>query len=250
MEATAKIGEAQKELEGVKGKHAADKEAVAASTAKALGQLAEGRARLSEAGKMTTRAGLFDYAWQRSKKIPVRVVSGNKIEGNYSMPKESAQSIIGQKGITESWVDGGARINSETEGRGQESNDMMRQATNKMWNFSQFAQDERAQEAVQKIQDAYQQAVQNYKTAERNVSRDIALAQGQMATGDQMIQAQEFEIEEGAKARDREISGAKSLAEMQKDKQAELYRRWRDRRQNAYAAISHMNPVQGEQNNA
>lgn len=77
-------------------------------------------------------------SWKKAKGsfVPIRVVSNGQIEGTYMLPKEAAESLAKEKGLTTSWANGGFNVDVRAQGRvrGAELHTALGEATNSVYN--------------------------------------------------------------------------------------------------------------------
>lgn len=159
-------------------------------------QKAAGQAKIdAAAGKIPDVPGYkeaLDQAWQSTKKtfVPIRVVSNGKIEGTYMLPKEAAENLAKEKGITTSWANGGFNVDVRVQGgriRGAELHKALGDATNSVYNKFVTSVTPKLTESIKSakgqvsqaqgvLQGAQKQLNEQYTSA----SSEIAAAQGSL----------------------------------------------------------------------
>lgn len=94
---------------------------ISAANSQLQGQYSQGTAQIdvAKSGVPTSKAAI-DTAWKQTKStfVPVRVVSGDKIEQTYYLPKESADNLVKSQGLFANYVDNGKYLNVEVQGKG------------------------------------------------------------------------------------------------------------------------------------
>ena len=222
---TARVAGAQKELKG------------------AQGQVKQGWDQVGKAREQATVDNMFKQ-WFANDKTPVRVVSGNEVQGTYYLPREAVDRLAKDQGLNGAWVDKGKNFNIEVNqgGRmqGQEIHDALREASNPNVLRSQFAQNADVQKAHAQVWKDIKKAEKELQVAERELAQADATIRGDKATGEGDIQKANFEIDEGEKDIGREEKRSRTLAKGQVEDRAEAYSKWRDARAKAYQVLGQM----------
>lgn len=133
-------------------------------------------------------------AWSQTKKtfVPIRVVSNGKIEGTYMLPKEAAENLAKEKGITTSWANGGFNVDVRVQGgriRGAELHKALGDATNSVYNKFVTSVTPKLTESIKSAKGQVSQAQGVLKGAQNQLNEQYTAASSEIATAQGALDA-------------------------------------------------------------
>lgn len=133
-------------------------------------------------------------AWNQTKKtfVPIRVVSNGKIEGTYMLPKEAAENLAKEKGITTSWANGGFNVDVRVQGgriRGAELHKALGDATNSVYNKFVTSVTPKLTESIKSAKGQVSEAQGVLKGAQNQLNEQYTAASSEIATAQGALDA-------------------------------------------------------------
>lgn len=182
-------------------------------------------------------------AFKGKRRVPVRVVSGNNIEGTYHIPKDFVDALEKDKGnLTAGWVDGGKNYNVEVRqgGRiqGAEMHKMVRDMSspaNVMRAVREFDPEE-----YKKIEQSHRDARKGWAEAKRSIAEAEGTLGSQVASANQELEASRKAIRDAKVADQTYIAKQKQEVKQSLATPKKNYAKRRRARSAAYSMLGGM----------
>lgn len=136
----------------------------------------------------------LNEAWSKTQKtfVPIRVVSNGKVEGTYMLPKEAAENLAKEKGITISWANGGFNVDVRVQGgriRGAELHKALGDATNSVYNKFVTQVTPKLTSSIKDAKSQVSQAQGVLKNAQNQLNEQYTSASSEIATAQGAVDA-------------------------------------------------------------